>query len=178
MYNRPMKAKIINNEEIGFIDILKGNFLVHRLLTAFYAIMFAFFAWYIVVNLDSLFTSLSALIMGLALLIITAWIGFVWPFLRAVIWYIKLRIAKQGNVQKFTIYFYDLYLRVENETLDGSYKIEYKDIYKVVETKKQLLITFAYSNYVIIKKSGFVKDNDLTKLKGYLARFNLVRKPK
>ncbi len=176
MYNRPMKAKIINTEEINIIDIMKGNFLVHRVLSGFYLFLFVFFTGYLAYNLETILVSTSALITGVALLILSAWIGFVWPVVKAVIWYVKLRVKDHSSTQKLTISFFDIYLKVDNDTLVAQYKVDYKDVYKVVETKKQLLIVFGYSNFIIVKKAGFAKENDLAKLKSYLARFNLVRK--
>ena len=173
-----MQAKIINKAEIGFVDIIKGNFLVHRLLSGFYVILFVLSLAYLASNYQALLYSLSALILGLVLLLLTAWVGFIWPIARAVIWLIKLQRSKHTKTQKLTISFFDLYLKVDNDTLNSQYKLEYKDVNKVIETKSLLLIIFGYNNFIIVKKDCFAKENDLDKLKGYLARFKLVVKKK
>ena len=175
MYNESMQAKIINTEEINIIDIIKANFLIHRFLSGFYGLLFVFFMGYFSTNMDALLSSASVLLMGLALITLTAWIGFIGPIFKAFIWFIKLRLRKLSTIQKLTISFFDIYLKVDNDTLDSQFKLEYKNINKVIETKKQLLIVFGYNNFIIVKKSTFAKSNDLAKLKGYLARFNLVR---
>lgn len=169
-----MEAKILNTTKLNVLDIIKGNFLAHRFLSLFYSAMFVFFVWYTYVNFELLLQNLQALIMGVALLILSAWVGFIWPILKGFIWYIKLKVKKGTSEQILNIQFYDLYLKIDNETLGSYYKLEYKDIYKVIDTKKLLIFLF-YKNFVYIKKDGFKKANDLNKVKGYLKRQGLVK---
>ncbi len=172
-----MEAKILNKTQLNIFDIIKGNFLSHRFLTIFYIAMFFFFIGYTYTNWALLIVNPQALVLGLALLLLSAWVGFLWPIIKGIIWLIRLKMKAKTNVQNLEIQFYDLYLKVDNETLDNYFKLEYKTIYKVIETKDLLILLFG-KNFMYIKKSGFQKANDLNKVKDYLARLGLVKKAK
>ena len=171
-----MEAKITNTTKLTIKDIIIGNFLIHRWLSLFYTLMFAFFLWYNIINWSLLITNFQALIMGMALLLLSGWVGFIWPLLKGLIWYLKLRIKNHTDHQVLDYYFFDINMKIENMTLDLKYKLEYKEVYKVIETKKIMLLIFGGNNYIYIAKDGFKKANDLKKLKEYLARFNLTSK--
>ncbi len=172
-----MEAKILNKTQLNIFDIIKGNFISHRFLSIFYVAMFIFFVGYTYTNWSLLVTNPQAMALGLALLLLSAWVGFLWPVIKGIIWLIRLKRKAKTGIQTLDIQFFDLYLKVDNETLDSYYKLEYKQIYKVIETKDLLILLFG-KNFMYIKKSGFQKTNDLNKVKDYLARQGLVKKAK
>ena len=171
-----MEAKVINKTELTYLDIVKGNILSHRFLSIFYLFMCIFFIGYTIANFDLLILNLQALILGTALILLSAWVCILWPLLRALIWLIRLKKKHHTNKQVLDIQFFDLYLKVDNETQDNYYKLEYKDIYKVIITKKLMILLFGRNEFMYIKISGFKKANDLDKVKSYLARQGLIKK--
>lgn len=164
-----MEPKVINKTFLDLKMMIKAQFLTNRFMSVIYGVFAVFFTIALFTSLSSETVLINQILFQALMVVFSLFISLIWPLLRSLMMYHKVKKNTKSDHQDLEYHFYDLYCRLIDHQADKTLKINYNSIQRIAKTKQMMIITFK-GGYTVIDLGGFLRPNDKEKVFAWLKR--------